>query len=91
MGNPRLNTMVKGEAMKIIRNPAFFHNERGFCMKFYKDCEMSDYEFLIQIFGRDFIWRIYKGNPTPVEILEWESGFQDDVLMENPYDDAEDN
>ena len=51
---------------------------------------MSDYLFIIQAFGRDFSWRIYKGNPTPLEILEWESGFQDDVYMEYPYDDSED-
>ena len=91
MGNAGSTTVVRGETMKILKQPVFFHNERGFHIRFYRECEMSDYEFLIQAFGRDFLWRIYKGNPTPVEILEMESGFQDDVYMEYPYDDAEDH
>jgi hypothetical protein len=44
--------------------------------------DTCDYMFNIQAFGRDFGWRIYKGNPTPLEILEWESGFQDDEIIE---------
>ena len=67
--------------MKIIREPIFFHNERGFSVKLM-EWDMSDYMFNIKAFGRDFGWRIYKGNPTPVEILEWESDFQDDVFEE---------
>ena len=83
--------MVGGEAVKILRQPVFFHNERGFSIGLLREYDMSDYLFIIQAFGRDFSWRIYKGNPTPVEILEWESGFQDDVYMEYPYDDAEEH
>ena len=67
--------------MKIIKEPIFFHNERGFSIKLMK-WDMSDYMFNIKAFGRDFGWRIYKGNPTPLEILEWESGFQEEIIKE---------
>jgi hypothetical protein len=67
--------------MKIMREPILPHNDRGFSIKLM-EWDTSDYMFNIQAFGRDFGWRIYKGNPTPVEILEWESGFQDDEIIE---------
>lgn len=67
--------------MKIVRNEIFFHNQRGFSVKLMP-WDTADYCFNIQAFGRDFSWLIYKGNPTPVEILEWESFYQQDVMVE---------
>ena len=67
--------------MKIVREPVDFHNERGFSVKLM-EWDTCDYMFNIQAFGRDFGWRIYKGSPTPLEILEWESLYDDEIIEE---------
>jgi hypothetical protein len=67
--------------MKIIKEETLTHNERGFSIKLL-EWDVSDYLFNIKAFGKDFSWRIYKGNPTPVEMLEWESVGDDEVIKE---------
>ena len=67
--------------MKIVREETFFHNERGLSIKFM-EWDTADYCFNIKAFGRDFSWLIYKGNPTPLEILEREESYQDYVRVE---------
>ena len=67
--------------MKITKDETFVHGERGLSIKLMQ-WDTADYCFNIKAFGRDFSWLIYKGNPTPVEILEWESFYQQDVREE---------
>ena len=69
--------VAKGVKMRIIKQePMYCYADPWRIKPYFMEYDTADYLIGIQIGRMDYSWRIYKGNPTEVEILEWEDLYQ---------------